>query len=80
MWGQDGHKPVEIPHEAERVDDKDAALQLPKALLLHGHLTAVDVQGLAVELRQEQGSPSTGGFGASHTGTFDFLHGPRPKL
>lgn len=63
------------------MDDEDAALQLPKALLLHGHLAAVHVQGLAVELRQEQGSPSTGGCGASQTGTFEFLHGPPcPKL
>lgn len=64
-----------IPHEAERVDDKDSALQLPYAFLLHGHLTAVHVQRLPVQLRQEQGSPSTGGRGASHGGTLQLLHG-----
>lgn len=52
------------------MDDKDSALQLTYALLLHGHLTAVHVQGLPVQLRQKQGSPSTGGRGASHGGTF----------
>lgn len=59
-----------IPHEAEWVDDKDSALQLPHALLLHSHLTAVHIQGLPVQLRQEQGSPSTGGRGVSLDRTF----------
>lgn len=70
MSGQERRDSITIPHEAERVDDEDSALQLPKALLLHGHLAAVHVEGLAVELRQEQGSPSTGGCGACRSGTF----------
>lgn len=64
-----------IPHGAEGVDDEDAALQLPHALLLHGHLAAVHVQGLPVELRQEQGSPSTGSCAVPRHGTFGSLHG-----
>lgn len=57
------------------MDDEDAALQLPHTLLLHGHLAAVHIQGLSVQLWQEQGSPSTGGCGVSRRGTFRFLHG-----
>lgn len=64
----------EIPHGAERVNDKDSALQLTPALLLYSHLAAVHVQGLSVQLREKQGSPSTGGFRKSCGGTFEFLH------
>lgn len=57
------------------MNDKDSTLQLSHTLLLHGHLAAVHVQGLPVQLWEKKGSPSTVGFGTCHTGTFQFLHG-----
>jgi len=42
-----------LPYTTEGMDDDHVSLFLSIALLLHGHLTTVDIQRASVQLRQQ---------------------------